>query len=268
MPLKKDGKGKRWVEMELIVPGTPEQVWQAMATEGYAGWFTRAKIEGRVGGAISFDFGEAGSTSGEVTAWEPPNRIAYEERGWNGDAPPVATEIVIAARSGGQCVVRMVHSLFSSSDEWDDQIEGFESGWPGFFEVLKLYLAHFAGMKAASFMAAAPQESVSQLETWVRLLKRLDLTGANVGERRTTPPEPEALSGVVEHVLQTAKQRWVILRLQAPAPAVVLLGTYGTGKAVNVSICMFVYGDDAEERAAAGEKRWGAWLKDDFSMRP
>ena len=28
MPLKKDDSGRRWVEMEFLVPGTPEQVWQ------------------------------------------------------------------------------------------------------------------------------------------------------------------------------------------------------------------------------------------------
>ena len=33
MPIKKDGTGKRWIEMEFIVPGTPEQVWQAIASE-------------------------------------------------------------------------------------------------------------------------------------------------------------------------------------------------------------------------------------------
>ena len=29
-------------------------------------------------------------------------------------------------------------------DEWDDQLESFESGWPGFFEVLRIYLRHDA----------------------------------------------------------------------------------------------------------------------------
>lgn len=46
MPVKKDGTGKRWVEMELLVPGTPEQVWQAMATgPGNAAWFVKGEID-------------------------------------------------------------------------------------------------------------------------------------------------------------------------------------------------------------------------------
>jgi hypothetical protein len=61
-------------------------------------------------------------------------------------------------------VVRVVHSLFTSSDQWDDQLEGFESGWPGFFRILRLYLAHFRGLPCTSFriMGSVPEtESVT-----------------------------------------------------------------------------------------------------------
>lgn len=30
MPIRKDDSGRRWVEMEVLVPGTPEQVWDAI----------------------------------------------------------------------------------------------------------------------------------------------------------------------------------------------------------------------------------------------
>src|SRR5688500_3508622 len=106
MPIKKDGKGNRWVEMEFLTPGTPEQVWEAMATgAGNTAWFTKTTIEERVGGALRFDFGPAGGSSGEVTTWDPPRRFGYVEREWSEGAPPVATEITITSRSGDQCVV-------------------------------------------------------------------------------------------------------------------------------------------------------------------
>ena len=102
MPIKKDGTGKRSVEMEVLVPGTPEQVWQAMATgAGNTAWFTRTTVEERSGGEIRFDFGANGSSVGEVTAWEPPHRFGYVEHEWNETAPPVATEVTITGRSGG-----------------------------------------------------------------------------------------------------------------------------------------------------------------------
>jgi len=111
MPLKKDDSGRRWVEMEFLVPGTPEQVWQAIATgPGMTSWFTPTQVDERVGGAIAFDFGDQhcgdDSSSGKVTAWDPPARFAYEEYGWSGEAPPVATEVTVTSHAGDRCVVR------------------------------------------------------------------------------------------------------------------------------------------------------------------
>lgn len=36
MPARNDGTGRRWVEMDLLVRGTPEQVRQAVATDNGA----------------------------------------------------------------------------------------------------------------------------------------------------------------------------------------------------------------------------------------
>jgi hypothetical protein len=33
-----------------------------------------------------------------------------------------------------------VYSLFASTDNWDNQLEGTGSGWPGFFRILRIYL--------------------------------------------------------------------------------------------------------------------------------
>ncbi|WP_439541561.1 SRPBCC family protein [Hyphomicrobium sp.] len=263
MPIKKDGTGKRWVEMEVLVPGTPEQVWQAMATgDGNAAWFTKATIEERVGGKLEFDFGPDMSSSGEVTIWEPPHRFGYVERDWSKDAPPVATEIVITSRSGDQCLVRMVHSLFTSSDDWDDQMEGFEGGWPGFFEVLRIYLGHFAGKKAVSARVMAFTKS-DQLAVWSRLTHELGLAGLNAGERRTTSAQPERMTGVVHAVHQDDQKRYALLRLDEPA-GVAMFGTYGISDNVNVSAIIFFYGDDAAEKAQASEDLWRDWLGKTF----
>ncbi len=264
MPIKKDGKGNRSVEMEFVTPGTPEQVWEAMATgAGTAAWFTKATIEERVGGVFRLDFGPGATSSGEVTAWDPPRRFGYVERDWSEGAPPVATEITITSRSGDKCVVRMVHSLFSTADDWDDQMEGFESGWPGFFDVLRIYLSHFAGMKAASFIAQATIDG-DQLATWKRLKNDLGFAGADAGESLTTGSKPESLSGVVESVRQDAKQRGILMRLDAPSPGVALIGTYEAGPKVTVSVCLYLYGDDPGPVATASEHTWRNWLGETF----
>jgi len=265
MPIKKDGTGTRWVEMEVLVPGTPEQVWQALATgSGNAAWFVTAEIEPRVGGALRFDWGQEMITTGEVTVWQPPHTFGYVEREWAPGAPSVATEITIIGRAGAQCVVRMVHSLFTSSDDWDDQVEGFESGWPGFFAILRIYLEHFAGARAASFIAMAPA-STDSLSAWLHLGEALGLTGANVGERRTASSGPESWSGIVEHVHQDAQQRYVLLRLDAPSAGILLVGTsdaanLGGSAGATLSVCRYYYGDNTAALAAEGEARWRDWL--------
>jgi uncharacterized protein YndB with AHSA1/START domain len=264
MPIKKDGTGKRWVEMELLVPGTPEQVWQAMATgPGYAAWFTKSEIEPRVGGVLRFDLSPGVTSSGEVTRWEPPHQFSYVERGWGEGAPPLATEIIITSRSGNRCLVRMVHSLFASSDDWDDQIEGFESGWPAFFAVLRCYLTHFSGASAASFMATT-SASMDSLSAWLRLCERLGLAGANAGEQRTGSSGPGPWSGVVEQVHQDARQRYVLLRLDAPSPGFVLAGTEDHGGSTSVSLCRFFYGETSAALAAESEPRTREWLNKSF----
>lgn len=260
MPIKKDETGKRWVEMQFIVPGTPEQVWHAMATgPGYAAWFTKATLEERVGGLLEFHFGPELKTTGEVTRWEPPYQVAYVERNWMEGAPPCATEITITSRAGSQCVVRMVHSLFTSSDDWDDQVESFEKGWPGFFEVLRIYLANFAGMKAASFQAMTSVQG-EHAAVWARLVDKLNLSGANVSDQRAMTG-PESPSGIVHLIHQDEKIRYTIVRIDTPAPAVAILGTYGAPTGINVSVSMFVYGDDAEARAATAAPQWQEWVK-------
>ena len=55
-------------------------------------------------------------------------------------SPTVATEWSVEARAGGKCVVRVVHSLFASTDNWDNQLDGLEQGWPTYFRILRLYL--------------------------------------------------------------------------------------------------------------------------------
>jgi uncharacterized protein YndB with AHSA1/START domain len=89
MSVKTDASGKRSVHLEFEVPGTPEQVWQAIATgPGISSWFAPAEVEEREGGAVAFHLGPGMDSAGIVTGWEPPRRFAYEERDWAPNAPP------------------------------------------------------------------------------------------------------------------------------------------------------------------------------------
>ncbi|MGV3707550.1 MAG: SRPBCC family protein [Gemmatimonas sp.] len=267
MAIRKDGTGKRWVEMDVVLPATPEQVWHAVATgNGNAAWFTAGEIEPRVGGAFMLDFGGGNMTRGEVTRWNPPHEFGYVERGWMGDAPDVYTDIVISPRANGSSLVRMTHTITTPSDEWDDVVESFEKGWPGFFEVLHIYLQHHAGNEAGVFMTVA-HTAEDSLAVWARLCDALNLTGANVGERRTIASGPEMYSGTVEYTRQDATQRYVTLRVNAPFPGVLFAGTSPAtrpGAKTNVTVCRYSYGVDAATRTADLRTAWEQWMHTSF----
>ncbi|QDT53493.1 hypothetical protein Pan44_15150 [Caulifigura coniformis] len=257
MPLKNDGSGKRWVEMEVVVPGAPEDVWNAMATgQGNTAWFTRTEIDGGIGGEIRFDFGADGASKGEVTVWEPPLRFGYVERDWLEGAPPVATEISIIRRPGGTCLMRMEHSLSSSSDDWDSHLEGFEKGWPVFFEVLRRYLQHFAGRPAA-LLRVDSGGTGEELDLWVKLTTALNLAGANSGERRESP----RLAGVVELVQQDDKFRHVMLRIDRPSEGIAVVGTYQRGGEARGVVLLYLYGEGAAGTVQQLQEEWSAWIK-------
>jgi uncharacterized protein YndB with AHSA1/START domain len=272
MPVRKDDSGRRWVEMEFLVPGTPEQVWHAIATgPGMNAWFIPTKVDERVGGAITFDFGDENCgqavSSGKVTAWDPPERFAYEEYGWSGDAPPVATEVVVTSHSGDRCVVRMVHSLFTEKDDWDDELEGFELGWPGFFEVLRVYLKNFSGKPAAAVRAMAGRAG-GDAEVWSMMTSALNVAGANVGERRETPSDAPRLAGTVERIHQDAHSRELMLRLDEPGDGIAVIGSFQAGDESRGMASVFFYGEDAADIAAREQPKWAAWLRGLLEREP
>jgi hypothetical protein len=62
----------------------------------------------------------------------------------NGRPVQLAVDFFLEAR-GGKTVVRLVHSGFDASADWDEQIEGLESGWTYFLRQLKHYLERHRG---------------------------------------------------------------------------------------------------------------------------
>ena len=151
------------------------------------------RLEAREDGTVVSHFGPGMDVVATQTAWDPPRRFAAEaELAPNG--PKMATEWIVEARAGGTCIVRVVHSLFASSDDWDDLLESVEAGWPDYFRILTLYLKYFRGQQCSNIqlMSAAP-EPASQ--AWDALTASLGLKDAVVGERRITPAGAPPLAG-------------------------------------------------------------------------
>ncbi len=266
MSVQQDANGRRFVQVEFEVPGTPEEVWQAIATgPGISSWMMPAEFEEHDGKpvALKLKFGPGIEPSAVITAWDPPRMYAGQNDGWGG-SPPIATEWTVEARAGGVCRVRMVHSLFASTDEWDDQLEAADSGWSAFLRTLQIYLTHFRGQRSAIMQVTAPVAS-TDAEAWDVLTSALGVRGLSVGQRWTTPAGASPLGGVVEYL--TASPYDALLRLDAPGPGIAAVGavTYPGGQSA-VAMNLYLYGDQADAAVARETPRWQAWFQEHFPM--
>ena len=261
MSVKVDPDGRRWLAAETEVPGTPEEMWQAIATgPGVSSWFMPTTIDGRPGGKVVHSFGPGMDSESAVGEWQPPHRFTATNPGWLPGSPPVATEWVVEARAGGTCVVRVVHSLFAATDDWDDQITGAEAGWPVFFHILKLRLTHFRGQQCATAVATATAAG-PVAAAWDPLAAPFGLATARVGDRVAAGGGAPPLSGVVERA-RGGDHAGLLVRLDGPAPGVASLGAYAVGDQSMVCVYEYRFGDTATEVAADRQAVWQAWLTD------
>lgn len=252
----------RRIELEVEVPATVEQAWEAIATgPGISAWLMPTEIDRKVGGAVTQHHAPDQSSTGTVTAYDPPHRFAYEEPseevapepGWT---TPLATEFLVEARAGGSCVVRVVMSGFGDSDAWDQAIESFAAGWRQVLASLRLYLTHFPGQRAASINAGFV--AVGGADGWSRLSQSLGLPHRPEpgGEVATSTAGAPRLAGTVELV----RDGMLTLRLAQPATGIAVLGAGGAGEDEFLFMRAQLFGPDATEVAAREQERWQRWF--------
>lgn len=266
MSVKPGANGRRSAEVQFEVAGTPEDVWQAIATgPGISSWFVPAQVETLDGKpvAINYQFGPGMEMRATLNAYDAPRLLGGEVEAYGG-APPIATEWHIEAQAGGTCIIRMVHSLFASTDEWDGHLEGAAGGWSGFLSILKLYLKHFPGQRTALMQLTAPVEG-PDAESWKALTGALGMQSADVGAHWTTPAGAPALSGVIEGVTEDSYD--ALVRLDAPVPGIAAIGsaTYPGGQCM-VAMNIYMYGERAAEYIAHETPVWQAWFAEQFPM--
>ena len=69
------------LEFSVQVPGTPEQVWQAIATaQGMSAWFLPTEMEEREGGSLHFTMGPEMGSDGQVSFSTYSNSIVLTGR--------------------------------------------------------------------------------------------------------------------------------------------------------------------------------------------
>ncbi|MFS0702949.1 SRPBCC domain-containing protein [Cellulomonas sp. 179-A 9B4 NHS] len=247
------------LEFSVEVPGTPEQVWQAVATAaGMSAWFLPTQLEEREGGALHFSMGPDMGSDGHVTRWEPPHRLVYEEdwaalMGVDPQAlSPLTSEFVVEARSGGTCVVRVTSSGFGTGADWEQEWwDGMGPGWLPSFDVLRLYLADFAGQEATQMEVSATHPGdAATLWSTLRDALGLHAEGATVEAR-----------GVAGTVVRLG-ERHALVRLTAPVPGMLTASVYAEddGKAA-AGVRAFLFSPDAADVVRREEPGWRDWLQ-------
>ena len=248
-------------EFSVEVPGTPDQVWAALATAGgISSWFLPTDIEEREGGALLFHMGED-SSPGTVTGWDPPRRLAYAEPEWarlagQPDTPvtPMVSEFLVEARSGGTCVVRVVSSAFGTGADWEREFfQDVVRYWKPFFDhQLRLYLGRYAGERATTVEVAANLPAGDGAAVRSAMARSLGVDA--VGQ----PVEALGLTGTVEEI----GDPYLIVDVSEPVPGYVsFLGMDGGDGGASAQIGAWLFGAGAEAFAAKAEPEWQAWLQ-------
>jgi len=247
------------LEFSIDVPGTPDQVWHAIATAGgLSAWFLPTDLDERLGGAISTEMGEGQSFPATITGWDPPRRFAYEEPEWMilagqphdpAAVTPLATEFLVEARSGGTCVVRVVSSAFGTGADWEDEFfAGMDEGWLAFFGGLRSYLAHFAGQHATTFAVEGKADGTAEQ---ARRAMADRLGAREVGQTI----ELDGHQGVVEQ-----HDAVLLIHLIAPVPGLLRFWSWDDDGAVKTQVLGYLFGDGAPAAVAGERQVWGDWL--------
>ncbi|WP_199424359.1 SRPBCC family protein [Actinotalea solisilvae] len=247
------------LEFSVEVPGTPEQVWQAIATaRGMSAWFLPTRLEEREGGTLRFEMGSEMGSDGHVVRWDPPRHLVYEEdwAGLMGKDPdavsPLTSEFLVEATSGGTCVVRVTSSGFGRGADWEQEFwDDMGPGWMPYFDNLRLYLAHFPGQEARQLEVSTSHPGDADA-LWSALRGALGVgdvgTGVDVNGAR----------GVVEKI----GQRQALVRLTAPVPGMLTAFTFPEeGGTALAAVRAYLFSPDADDVVRREEPAWRAWLE-------
>jgi len=250
----------RVIDVSVEVPGTPQQVWEAVATgPGISSWFVPHEVAEEEGGAVTMRFGPMGEHTATVAAWEPPHRVAFAD---SGDGPMVQ-EWLVEAKDGGTCVVRLVNSGFGEGEEWDNDYDAMSKGWAILLENLRLHLTHFRGKRARAIVpvgtAAGPnQAAFSAVCAALGVPDDLGAGDRLAGQEDGIP----ALSGTIDSVCREPGATYYLTVLDGPAPGHRFIAAEGDGEKVMVSAYLYLYG----EAGAAVPDAWTPRFNERFPL--
>jgi uncharacterized protein YndB with AHSA1/START domain len=235
---------KRKHHIEVDLPATPEQVWEAISEgDKVAQWFApEVRITPGAGGKIFLSWGPGCEGETPIRIWEPNKRMAWVE----GEGTPneKVCEFEIIAKEGGTTTLRLVHSGFGASASFDNEYESTFGGWHTFFAMLRYGLTRFPGVKGTNvgIMKIAPD---SQPAAWDRMQKALQITATTEGSDYSAVLGPFQLQG---KIIRAPKAGYLALSVESVEDS--LLGVFVEGgKQAMVTFEWVLFGDTQRKTA-------------------
>ena len=237
------------IRREVELPGTPEQVFEAVATgNGTAGWMFPTG-EGAPG-AVGEEF--AGHT---VTALDRPWHFSVRVDGQDGWFNSLDYRI---ERRGDGALLRYVHSGVMTGD-WDTQYDGADRHTDFYLHSLGEYLAHFAGRSVTYIGADGPADALGD-EAFASVRAALGIgDGGSAGDRVDVElPGIGRLSGTVDYLND------MFIGIRGDDALYRFYGRGRMGMPVFAGHHLFAPGVDGEATRAA----WTAWLAEVIAAAP
>jgi uncharacterized protein YndB with AHSA1/START domain len=199
----------RDIELSVELDASPEDVFRAL-TEGaeIAKWLApEARVtppDGGKKGSVWISWGEGMSAEHEIEIFDAPRRIRHPSGRSGETKAPLYADWSIEAREGGKTTLRLVHSGFSASADWDDEYDAHARGWKLMLENLRHYFARHAHEPAVHLPLMSSVES-PRASIWKTLLDKLGFSAPpKLGDRfRFETPEGAVLTGIVDLVTET-----------------------------------------------------------------
>jgi uncharacterized protein YndB with AHSA1/START domain len=245
----------RVIDLSVEVPGTVEEVWAAISTgPGIGSWFVRHEVEERVGGSATMDFGDWGTDTATVTAFEPPHRIELTSHGDR----PLAYEWSVEARDGGTCVVRLVNSGFGPGADWDGDYDAMTLGWRTFLANLRVHRTYFPGRTAVPVVpngwTDGPHDAAWQTFCRVTGVDPALRPGDafSTGGAGADPAVPLERGRVEEVLTEPGSLTAYVVLLDEPVPGTAIVIAEGAGDRVLVGFQRYSYPDAASAAVPTG----------------
>ncbi|WP_320669256.1 SRPBCC family protein [Patulibacter defluvii] len=214
----------RW---EQVLPGTPDQVWQAI-TQRADGWLWPIEYEPRVGGA------ERGLTSsgGTVTAWEPGRH--FQTRATRPDGWHNTLDYRLEPDPGGTAV-RYRHLSLLTAEEHDACVRHTDF----YRHALTTYVRDFAG-RVPAYVSVEVPATLADLRRAIGVDEE-----ARVGDQVRAPLTGAALDLRIDYVAPA------FLGLRGDDALIRCFGREAWGGGLGITLHLFAPGADAQSAADA-----------------